>query len=210
MPYIDITVGAATYDVLGAILATQAIPTVLFRGCSETDLKADGLLPLINLAQQHNAAALLADEIDLIRIVHGDGVHLSPGPFIEARYKEARAAIGRQFIIGASAGKSRHDAMVLGELEADYIAFGAPAVVQDQIKAKATRLNLIAWWAELFEVPCVAFDAESNAEIAELTCAGADFVAISIPVAISASEAIEKVNGAMKTLAQSAANKETA
>ncbi|MEO0810105.1 MAG: hypothetical protein AAFW82_05610, partial [Pseudomonadota bacterium] len=56
----------------------------------------------------------------------------------------------------------------------------------------------------------IASDAESNAEIAELTCAGADFVAISIPVAISASEAIEKVNGAMKTLAQSAANKETA
>src|SRR5436309_212625 len=35
----------------------------------------------------------------------------------------------------------------------------------------------IAWWAELFEVPCVGFAANAD-EVAPLAAAGADFVAV--------------------------------
>jgi len=35
----------------------------------------------------------------------------------------------------------------------------------------------VAWWAEIFEVPCVAF-AETADQAAELARAGADFIAL--------------------------------
>ena len=38
-----------------------------------------------------------------------------------------------------------------------------PEFVGDMETARARRLDLIAWWAEIFEVPCVAFDVETAA-----------------------------------------------
>ncbi len=35
----------------------------------------------------------------------------------------------------------------------------------------------MAWWAEVFEIPCVAYAAELD-EIAPLAAAGADFIAV--------------------------------
>ena len=55
-------------------------------------------------------------------------------------------------------GASRHDAMELGEAGADYVAFGIPPDVEDRAVAVERRLDLIAWWSEVFELPCVAFD----------------------------------------------------
>jgi len=202
LPYLDIQVSATTHDLLGALLSAAPLPTVLFRSIDGTDLTSERLSELIARAQHHNAAALLADDPQLARALKADGVHISPGPNVQARYEEARDILGGRFIVGASAGKSRHDAMVLAELEADYIAFGAPPVVRDQSKAKANRLGLISWWAEVFEVPCVAFDADKSEEIAELAGAGADFIAISIPAGLSIAEAVAKLNSANEIFSQ--------
>ena len=64
--------------------------------------------------------------------------------------------------------------MVLGELGADYVAF-APAGADAEVRA--ARRDLLAWWAELFEVPCVAWDVADAGEGRELVLAGADFLA---------------------------------
>ena len=51
--------------------------------------------------------------------------------------------------------------------------FGEP----DPQRSFATVLDRIAWWAELFEPPCVGF-ATNFDEVGALATAGADFVAV--------------------------------
>jgi thiamine-phosphate pyrophosphorylase len=73
--------------------------------------------------------------------------------------------------------------MTLAEDCAEYVAFGAPLDLSDLDKARARRAEMIAWWAEIFEVPCVALDVESAEAAEALARAGADFVAVTLPTA---------------------------
>ncbi|MEO3434269.1 thiamine phosphate synthase [Inquilinus sp. CAU 1745] len=92
------------------------------------------------VAQDRNAAFLLTDRAALAAETGCDGVALlSP-----QSYAEARRLVGPQAIVGAWAGTSRHDAMTAGERGADFVGFAADA-------------ELIDWWADLFEIPCVAY-----------------------------------------------------
>jgi thiamine-phosphate pyrophosphorylase len=83
--------------------------------------------------------------------------------------------------------------MLLGERGADYIGFGAPSELRDQAGAVKRRLELVTWWAELFEIPCVAFDVAGLRDAQDLVAAGADFVTCRIGPGSSVSEALETV-----------------
>ena len=83
-------------------------------------------------------------------------------------------------MIGVDAGRSRDDAMLLGESGADYIAFGIPAHVEDRATAENRQSDLIAWWSEIFEIPCVAGDVASPEGARTLAGDGADFVTLTL------------------------------
>jgi thiamine-phosphate pyrophosphorylase len=70
---------------------------------------------------------------------------------------------------------TRHDAMLAAEQGADYVMFGEPA--DGRRPSFEAILERVAWWAELFEVPCVGFAAALD-EVGPLAAAGADFVAL--------------------------------
>ena len=59
---------------------------------------------------------------------------------------------------------------------ADYVMFGEPDA-EGVRPAFAAIEERVAWWAEVFETPCVAF-AASIEEVAPLVTAGADFIAL--------------------------------
>ena len=46
----------------------------------------------------------------------------------------------------------------------------------------ARLAELIAWWAEIFEVPCVPWDVETAEEAESLAGLGADFIALSTAI----------------------------
>jgi thiamine-phosphate pyrophosphorylase len=132
---------------------------------------------LIDLVQGRGIACLIANDIGLAEQLGADGVHIEADP---TAYTEARKLLGENASIGAGCGLHRHDAMLLAELGADYVAFGPDAGSDiDMIDQYA---ELIAWWSEIFVVPCVAWNIGSAEEAARLAALGVDFVAPSIRI----------------------------
>lgn len=143
-------------------------------------LDARILKPLVEAVQAKGIAVLVADDADLARIVRADGLHLSWNKDQPGRMAAAREVLGGRFMLGADAGRSRDDAMTLGEMGADYIAFGIPPHVEDRDTAFSRQCDLVAWWAEIFEPPCVALDVPDTDAARALAQANADFVAVTV------------------------------
>jgi thiamine-phosphate pyrophosphorylase len=124
-------------------------------------------------AVQATGAALLTDRRSDIAIRGGaDGAHLAGAALLKA----ALPRLKPDRIAGAGGLHSRHDAMLAAEAGADYVMFGEPDAAGAR-PAFAAVIERVAWWTEVFEIPCIAY-AGSVEEIAALAAAGADFVAL--------------------------------
>ena len=66
--------------------------------------------------------------------------------------------------------------MLAGEAGADYVMFGEVGAGQRRPSFEAI-IERVEWWADLFQIPCVAFAATPE-EVGEFAKAGADFVAV--------------------------------
>ena len=122
-----------------------------------------------------------------------DGVHLSAGPELMVQYERARNELPSDSIVGASAELSRHTAMVVGEAGADYIAFEITSEASTQNLSQDELFDLLAWWSELFEIPCVALGATNPEHGARLAEAGADFVGYDLRGAEEASDIVRQI-----------------
>lgn len=175
---VDISAGAR--ERLGAILQSVSISSIVVRHGSGAALTAEAALPLVEAAHKRGAAALIEGDVRLARTLEADGVYLPWSKTALSAYEDARGLLGDRFVVGADAGKSRHDAMSLAEAGADFIGFGAPREAADQMSARERRLDLVRWWGKIFEVPCVAFDVLDVVEARELAECGADFIAVTL------------------------------
>lgn len=201
---IDSGDAAAALARLERALARVPISCVLFAPeTSGSPLRAADAKAAVDFAQKKGAAALVGDA-ELARLIRADGVHLDWSKSPMERYAEAREILGQRAIIGAEAGRSRHDAMSLAEAGADYIAFGIPEHVEDRDTAFARQCDLVAWWSEIFEIPCVAFDIAHPANASSLAAAGADYVT----VRIGGRQAAEDAEHAIRALSAAIARRE--
>jgi thiamine-phosphate pyrophosphorylase len=198
--YVIVEVDEGAHERVEAALGTAGIACLLLAPPAGSALAADRIKPLVEAVQARQVAALIAGDIELARTVRADGVHLGPGNLEEA-YERARSVLGDRAIVGVDAGISKHDAMTSAEAGADYIAFGAPARLKDRDKARMRRDELVAWWGEIFEVPCVALDVETRGEAEALVGAGADFIAVRLAAGESPAAARELLTDIAAALA---------
>ena len=68
--------------------------------------------------------------------------------------------------------------MTAGELGADYVAFGAffPTGTKETVHTAGT--DLLEWWSEMMEVPCVAIGGITTTNAPQLIAAGIDAIAV--------------------------------
>jgi thiamine-phosphate pyrophosphorylase len=185
---------------LAPLLGVADAAALLVAAPEAGSLEVTGVRPLVEMAQAKGVAALIEGDAQLARTLRADGVHLPWSKDVVARFDEAREVLGGRYIVGADAGRSRHDAMILGEAGADYVGFGIPAHVEDRETARERRLDLVAWWSEIFELPGVALDVETAEDAAALARAGVDFVAVRMPATVAPEERavwLQKVHQAM-------------
>ncbi len=158
---------------LQAALAAADVAAVLLRlqDADERTLinRAKALAPA---AQGAGAAFIVDGHADLVARAGADGVHLTGLD----DFAEALERLKPERIVGVGGLASRHDCMVAAERGADYVMFGLPDASGRRPPFEALE-ERIGWWAELLELPCVAY-ADALEEIAPLVAAGADFIAL--------------------------------
>jgi thiamine-phosphate pyrophosphorylase len=191
--YAVVEAGDGAGERLAAALRAAELAAVLIAPGPGRRLATDEAKPLLQQATQAGVTALLLGDAGLARMLGADGVHLAAPDDPEAAYRAAREALGSDRTVGVDAGVSRHAAMVLAEAGADYVGFGAPAHLKDRDKARVRRAEMVAWWAPIFEVPCVAFDVEAREEAAGLAAGGADFVATTLGAGLAPTAAAELI-----------------
>jgi thiamine-phosphate pyrophosphorylase len=129
-----------------------------------------------SMAQAYGAAVLINDSPELAVELGADGVHVGQ---TDMSIKQARAIVGPGSILGATARNSRHVAMAAGEQGADYVAFGAFYPTTTKASTVPAELELLEFWQETMELPCVAIGGITVENAAPLVTAGADFLAVS-------------------------------
>jgi thiamine-phosphate pyrophosphorylase len=118
-------------------------------------------------------ALLLAGWSAIAARAGADGVHVTGS---RAGVAEALDSMKPERIVGVGGIRSRDDAMSLAESGVDYVMFGEPSG-DGRTPPLDAVVERTQWWAELFEVPCVAFAPDLGA-VPLLADAGADFVAL--------------------------------
>lgn len=132
--------------------------------------------PLQRLCETHDTAFIINDSVSLAKRLGADGVHLGQQ---DGSVKEARETLGREAQIGVTCHNSRHMAMEAGEQGADYVAFGAFFPSATKETSHQADLELLTFWSQIFEIPCVAIGGITPANCAPLVTTGADFLAVS-------------------------------
>ncbi|MEH6630302.1 MAG: thiamine phosphate synthase [Halopseudomonas aestusnigri] len=183
-------------EVLSGELSTdQFIPTllkaldggpvscVLLSGTASSETSLSEVVSILRpLVQERDIAFLIEDDFKSAASLGCDGVHLTS----VASFKEAREYLGDDNIVGVDCGISRHNAILVGEAGADYVAFNnrrpLPEIEDPDVRAfeegGPRGLDLLTWWQTMMTPPCVSLDDVTIDDAASHAEAGADFIAV--------------------------------
>lgn len=170
-------VGGTFPDRLARALDAAPVAAFQFRVKDIDEHQAARLAePLQAICAARDVAFIVNDSIALAKRIGADGVHLGQS---DGTVADARQRLGRDAQIGVTCQGSRHLAMEAGDAGADYVAFGAffPSTTKDT--EHRAELDVLTWWHDLMEIPCVAIGGITPENCAPLVEAGADFLAVS-------------------------------
>ena len=136
-------------------------------------------------------AALTGDLTSVATRGGADGVHVDkPRDLTDLR---GRLRDGR--ILGVGGLETKHAAMDAGEAGVDYVMFGG-LYPDGAAPDPETVLARTAWWAEIFETPCIAV-AAVEAEAAALIATGAEFIGLESGIWMRDPQAVGRVQRAL-------------
>lgn len=174
---------------MAVLTAAEFSALLVARGAMDDAAYAGLAAKVVNIGQGAGCAVLVEDDIALARRLGADGVHVTGGP---AALKAAVAELKPAMIVGAGNLHSRHDAMTAGEMDIDYVFFGATGEEPD-----AQAIELAGWWAQTFEIPAVL--SRPDAAPGNADAQGAEFLALSASLwsAASPAEAVQAITAGL-------------
>jgi thiamine-phosphate pyrophosphorylase len=156
---------AAFTPALDEALAAGDVASLLIRFADGDERGQEAIVrALAPAAQAKDVAVLVAAAPNVALRAGADGAHVAGAGEALA---DAVKKMSPRYIVGAGDLDTRDDAMRAGELNADYVMFSD--------LDREALVERVAWWAELFNTPCVARAATLD-DVARLAEAGADFV----------------------------------
>lgn len=128
------------------------------------------------IAQSYGTAVLINDDPSIALECGAEGAHIGQS---DMDYLSSRSLLGADAIIGVTCHNSRDLAFEASQAGADYVAFGAFFDTPTKDPIARAELELLEWWSQTVEVPCVAIGGITTSNCAPLIAAGADFLAVS-------------------------------
>ena len=173
-PTLSVADSGAFAKIFAEVVEAAPVACALVRlgPVTQTDAKAI-LAPILRAATTADCALLIENDGRLAARLGADGVHVDGGG---ADLRAAVESLKPERIVGAGCLPTRDEAMTAGEIGADYVMFGEPSRGAPAMGPRSLA-ERVAWWAEIFETPCVAY-ADTIAAVGALADAGADFVAL--------------------------------
>jgi thiamine-phosphate pyrophosphorylase len=163
---------------------------------------------MMPIAHKRGVAFIVNDRPDLAKKLGADGVHVGQE---DAPYAQARASLGADKIVGVTCHNSRHLAMEAAEAGADYVAFGAFFPTTTKEAKTRAEPEILTWWQDIFEAPCVAIGGITVDNARPLVEAGGDFLAVASGVwdhPQGPAAAVKAFNALFDSLAKSPASRD--
>ena len=141
--------GAGAARALDALLGERDLACLLLRSSPDGPIDRQLGSELRDVADGHETAFLVENDLEAALELEADGLHIAADAEALGR---ARAVLAADVQIGAHCGLLRHQAMEMGELGADYVAFGEDRATPADTASEPV-CDLIDWWAEIFVLP---------------------------------------------------------
>ncbi|MEL6702011.1 MAG: thiamine phosphate synthase [Pseudomonadota bacterium] len=167
--------GEAAADTLQAACNAGDVASVILAPGSLAEEAFEPLVePLVPIAQQGGVAVIVAGYTRTAGRVGADGVQFGQNPEAIA---DAVDRFTPKMMVGAANVKSRHTALVIGELQPDYLMFGRPGGDTHDVPDPKV-LALAEWWAQMVEIPGIAMGGRTVGSVTAVAATGCDFVAL--------------------------------
>ena len=164
-------------DVLDGVLGTAPIAALPLRLKNTPDEKIlEAARKLLPVAHAHGTALIINDNPEIACESRADGVHLGQS---DMSIKKAKEMLPAHAILGATCHNSKDLAFKAGSDGADYVAFGSFFPSRTKPDARPADLEILTWWHEIMEIPCVAIGGITPDNAKDVIMAGADFICVS-------------------------------
>lgn len=192
---LDAAGAEAVLPALEAALTAGDVAAVILRLAPADERALTGLVKrAAAIVQEREAALVMAcpgftgDLVQVAARGGADGVHLDKPKDSTRDLADLRGRLRDGRILGAGGFDSKHIAMEAGEAGVDYLMFGG--LYPDGIAPEAESVRArAAWWAEIFETPCVAV-AATEADVPGLIETGAEFIGLESAIWVGESAAV--------------------
>ncbi|MGB0907869.1 MAG: thiamine phosphate synthase [Maricaulaceae bacterium] len=132
--------------------------------------------PIVEQCHEYGALVIINDRPDLVGPCGADGAHIGQE---DMDYYSSRELLGTDAILGVTCHNSKDLAFKAADAGADYVAFGAFFETQTKMPKARADVEILEWWNQAVEVPCVAIGGINPSNAKAVIEAGADFIAVS-------------------------------